>query len=123
MMEITFAGAAREVTGSCHLVRAGDQRIALDCGMFQGRRADSDKKNRELPAPLETLSALVLSHAHIDHAGRIPFLVRNGFDRPIYCTPATRDLSAYMLMVSLWWAARCERLMRPPCNETSPARS
>ncbi len=53
-----------------------------------------------MPAPVETLSALVLSHAHIDHAGRIPFLVRNGFERPIYCTPATRDLSAYMLMDS-----------------------
>jgi metallo-beta-lactamase family protein len=100
MMDITFAGAAREVTGSCHLVRVGDRRIALDCGMFQGHRADADRKNRELPAPLETLSALVLSHAHIDHAGRIPFLVRNGFEGPIYCTPATRDLSAYMLMDS-----------------------
>jgi metallo-beta-lactamase family protein len=100
MMEITFAGAAREVTGSCHLVRVGDRRIVLDCGMFQGHRADADRKNRELPAPVETLSALVLSHAHIDHAGRIPFLVRNGFERPIYCTPATRDLSAYMLMDS-----------------------
>ena len=99
-MDITFAGAAREVTGSCHLVRVGDKRIALDCGMFQGRRADSDRKNRELPAPVDGLSALVLSHAHIDHAGRIPFLVRNGFKAPIYCTPATRDLSAYMLMDS-----------------------
>ena len=100
MMEITFAGAAREVTGSCHLVRVGDRRIMLDCGMFQGHRRDADRKNRELPAPVETLSALVLSHAHIDHAGRIPFLVRSGFERPIYCTPATRDLAAYMLMDS-----------------------
>lgn len=100
MMEITFVGAAREVTGSCHLVRVGDEQIALDCGMFQGHRAESDRKNRLLPAPIETLSALVLSHAHIDHAGRIPFLVRNGFDGPIFCTPATRDLSAYMLMDS-----------------------
>src|SRR5688572_60441 len=99
-MDIMFAGAAREVTGSCHLVRAADKRVALDCGMFQGRRAESDRKNRELPAPIETISALVLSHAHIDHAGRIPFLVRNGFEAPIYCTPATRDLSAYMLMDS-----------------------
>jgi metallo-beta-lactamase family protein len=100
MMEITFVGAAREVTGSCHLVRVGDERIALDCGMFQGRRVESDRKNRELPAPIDTLSALVLSHAHIDHAGRIPFLVRNGFEGPIFCTPATRDLAAYMLMDS-----------------------
>ena len=99
-MEITFAGAAREVTGSCHLVQVGDRTIALDCGLFQGRRAESDRKNRVLPAPLESLDALVLSHAHIDHAGRIPFLVRNGFTGPIYCTPATRDLSAYMLLDS-----------------------
>ncbi len=95
-----FAGAAREVTGSCHLLRVGDYRIALDCGMFQGRRIESDQKNRELPAPVESISALVLSHAHIDHAGRIPFLVRRGFEGPIFCTPATRDLSALMLMDS-----------------------
>lgn len=99
-MEITFAGAAREVTGSCHLVRVADKRIALDCGMFQGHRRESDRKNRELPAPADSLSALVLSHAHIDHAGRLPFLVRSGFAGPIYCTPATRDLSAHMLLDS-----------------------
>jgi metallo-beta-lactamase family protein len=99
-MEIMFAGAAREVTGSCHLIRVADKRIALDCGMFQGHRSESDRKNRELPAPVDTLSAVVLSHAHIDHAGRIPFLVRNGFGGPIYCTPATRDLSAHMLLDS-----------------------
>jgi metallo-beta-lactamase family protein len=99
-MEITFSGAAREVTGSCHLVQVGERRIALDCGMFQGRRSESDQKNRVLPAPAESLDALVLSHAHIDHSGRIPFLVRSGFSGPIYCTPATRDLSAYMLMDS-----------------------
>jgi metallo-beta-lactamase family protein len=100
MMEITFAGAAREVTGSCHLVRVGDRLIALDCGLFQGHRRESDRKNRDLPTPVESLAALVLSHAHIDHAGRIPFLVRSGFSGPIYCTPATRDLAAYMLMDS-----------------------
>ena len=100
MMDITFAGAAREVTGSCHLVRVGDARAVLDCGMFQGHRGESDRKNRELPAPVESLNALVLSHAHIDHSGRVPFLVRNGFEGPIYCTPATRDLSAHMLMDS-----------------------
>ena len=99
-MEITFAGAAREVTGSCHLVRVAEKTIALDCGMFQGHRTDADRKNRELPVPTEGLTALVLSHAHIDHAGRLPFLVRHGFAGPIYCTPATRDLCAYMLMDS-----------------------
>ena len=99
-MELTFAGAAREVTGSCHLVRVGEHRIALDCGLFQGHRREADRKNRELPVPVARLSAMVLSHAHIDHAGRIPFLVRSGFSGPIYCTPATRDLAALMLMDS-----------------------
>jgi len=99
-VDVTFAGAAREVTGSCHLIRVGDQRIALDCGLFQGRRAAADASNRALPVPADDLAALVLSHAHIDHSGRIPFLVRNGFRGPIYCTPATRDLAAHMLMDS-----------------------
>jgi metallo-beta-lactamase family protein len=99
-MEIQFAGAAREVTGSCHVVRVGDRTIALDCGLFQGQRAESNRKNRVLPAPVDAIDAVVLSHAHIDHAGRIPFLVRNGFSGPIYCTPATRDLSAFMLLDS-----------------------
>jgi metallo-beta-lactamase family protein len=99
-MDITFAGAAREVTGSCHLVRVDGRTVALDCGMFQGQRAESNRKNRLLPAPVDSIDALVLSHSHIDHSGRIPFLVRNGFSGPIYCTPATRDLMAYMLQDS-----------------------
>lgn len=99
-MELLFAGAAREVTGSCHLVRVNGRQIALDCGLFQGRRAESDASNRRLPVPPNELDAIVLSHAHIDHAGRIPFLVRQGFTGRIFCTAATRDLSAYMLMDS-----------------------
>ena len=99
-MEITFAGAAREVTGSCHLVRVNGRVVALDCGLFQGRRAETEAKNRTLPLPISELDAIVLSHAHIDHAGRIPFLVRAGYRNPIWATPATRDLSAYMLMDS-----------------------
>lgn len=96
-MEVEFIGAAREVTGSCHLVRANGATIALDCGLFQGRRDESREKNEQLPHSLATADAIVLSHAHIDHAGRIPFLVSRGFDGPIYCTPATRDLCAIML--------------------------
>lgn len=97
-MDVTFAGAAREVTGSCHLVQVGGRVIALDCGLFQGRRAESDAKNRAIPLAGTRIDALVLSHAHIDHSGRVPFLVKNGFDGPILCTAATRDLCAYMLM-------------------------
>lgn len=96
-MEITFAGAAREVTGSCHLVHVNGRTIALDFGMFQGRRKESDEKNRALPFKVDDVDCVVLSHAHIDHAGRIPLLGRLGYKGKIWCTPATRDLSAYML--------------------------
>jgi metallo-beta-lactamase family protein len=96
-VRVQFAGAAREVTGSCHIVRANGTTVALDCGLFQGRREESRKKNQELPLSMTELDAIVLSHAHIDHAGRLPFLVARGFRGPIYCTPATRDLCAIML--------------------------
>lgn len=96
-MEITFAGAAREVTGSCHLVHIDGRTIALDFGLFQGRRAESNEKNRQLPMNPREIDGVVLSHAHIDHAGRLPLLVKEGFAGTIWCTPATRDLSAYML--------------------------
>ena len=96
-MEIEFAGAAREVTGSCHIVRAGGKTVLLDCGMFQGRRSDSEEKNRALPVPIHEIDAVVLSHAHIDHSGRLPFLVKHGYGKTIFATPATRDLCAVML--------------------------
>ena len=96
-MQIEFFGAAREVTGSCHIIRANGQTILLDCGMFQGKRSESRDKNLRLPLPVGEIDAVVLSHAHIDHAGRLPYLVREGFRNTIYCTPATRDLCAIML--------------------------
>jgi metallo-beta-lactamase family protein len=96
-MQIEFAGAAREVTGSCHILRVGGKTVLLDCGMFQGRREESREKNAKLPLPVAEIDAIVLSHAHIDHSGRLPFLVREGYRGPIYCTAATRDLSAIML--------------------------
>ena len=96
-MEIEFSGAAREVTGSCHIVRVNGKTILLDCGLFQGRRRESEAKNRKLPLPVDEIDAVVLSHAHIDHAGRLPFLVAQGYDKTIWCTAATRDLSAIML--------------------------
>lgn len=96
-MQIQFAGAAREVTGSCHILRVGGQTVLLDCGMFQGHRQESREKNQTLPLPVEQIDAIVLSHAHIDHSGRLPFLVRHGYRGPIYCTAATRDLCAVML--------------------------
>lgn len=96
-MEITFAGAAREVTGSCHLLHVNGHTIALDCGMFQGKRSESEEKNRTLPAPISEIDSVVLSHAHIDHSGRLPFLVAQGYSKTIWSTAATRDLCAVML--------------------------
>jgi len=96
-MEITFVGAAREVTGSCHVLKVGGRTVLLDCGMFQGARQVSAEKNRSLPVPVAEIDAVVLSHAHIDHAGRLPFLVREGYAKQIFATPATRDLCAVML--------------------------
>lgn len=96
-MHIEFVGAAREVTGSCHLLHVNGHVVALDCGMFQGRRSESRAKNEKLPFDPEQLDAVVLSHAHIDHAGRLPFLVKQGFRNTIWATAATRDLCAVML--------------------------
>jgi metallo-beta-lactamase family protein len=96
-MNVTFYGAAREVTGSMHLVDNGFDRILLDCGMFQGRRKESAEKNRVLPFDPDSITNLVLSHAHIDHSGRIPLLTKNNFGGRIYCTRATADACDYLL--------------------------
>jgi metallo-beta-lactamase family protein len=97
LIELFFHGAAGEVTGSMHLVGWRGQWIALDCGLFQGRRAESEAKNREWPLAPRQLAALIVSHAHTDHTGRIPKLAKDGFEGPVYCSPATRDLCAIML--------------------------
>ena len=75
-MHVSFYGAVREVTGSMHLLATEQDRILLDCGMFQGRRKESDEKNRIMPFDPGILSNVVLSHAHIDHSGRIPLLTK-----------------------------------------------
>jgi metallo-beta-lactamase family protein len=96
-MKMTFWGAAGAVTGSMHLVESGGKRFLLDCGLNQGRRRESDEKNRNLPISGPSIEAVVLSHAHIDHAGNLPTLVKTGFSGPIYATPATVDLCGWML--------------------------
>jgi metallo-beta-lactamase family protein len=96
-MKLTFWGAAGTVTGSMHLLEAGGKRILLDCGLYQGRRKDADQKNRNLPFAASSVDAAILSHAHIDHSGNFPTLVKNGFSGPIYSTPATIDLCNWML--------------------------
>jgi len=95
--KLRFYGAAREVTGSMHLIEANGHTVALDCGLFQGRRAESNAKNRAFPCDPAGIDAVVLSHAHIDHCGKLPHLVREGFAGPIYATPATRDLVEILL--------------------------
>ncbi|MGB6042725.1 MAG: MBL fold metallo-hydrolase [Pirellulales bacterium] len=99
-MKLQFWGAAGTVTGSMHLVQVGDRRLVLDCGLYQGRRKETFERNRQLPFDAATVDAVVLSHAHIDHCGRLPCLVRAGFRGPIYCTDATRDVAGRMLLDS-----------------------
>src|SRR5262245_23692416 len=94
---VTFWGAARTVTGSMHRLDACRQSLLLDCGLFQGHRAESFRRNQEFPFRPKDIDAVVLSHAHIDHCGNLPNLVKQGFDGPIYCTPATRALAGVML--------------------------
>src|SRR6266850_4563323 len=97
-MRVTFWGAARTVTGSKHLLTGRAGSILLDCGLFQGRRAESEARNRALPFHASSIDALVLSHAHIDHSGAIPYLFRSGFEGPVHATAATVDLCRVMLL-------------------------
>jgi metallo-beta-lactamase family protein len=99
-MKITFYGAAREVTGSMHLIEVNGSKILLECGLYQGRRADTYERNLNLPFDAAEIDAVVLSHAHIDHSGNLPNLVKQGFAGNIWCTAATRNLCTYMLMDS-----------------------
>src|SRR3989344_5540806 len=103
-MKIIPHGAAQEVTGSCHEIQVGSgkgmKRILLDCGLFQGHREESAQKNAEFSFDPKSMDAMILSHAHADHVGRVPVLVKRGFTAAIHCTYATRDLSEVMLMDS-----------------------
>ena len=99
-MKITFWGAAKTVTGSMHEVDTGGRRYLLDCGLYQGRRQEAFGINSHLPFAANRMEAVILSHAHIDHSGNLPSLVRNGFAGPIYTTPSTADLCSAMLLDS-----------------------
>jgi metallo-beta-lactamase family protein len=97
-MRITFLGAADTVTGSRHLVEIGGRRILLDCGLFQGFKVYRQRNWQPPPAALREADAVVISHAHLDHCGWLPALVRSGFRGKVYATPATRDLAEVLLL-------------------------
>src|SRR4051794_13648520 len=94
---LTFWGAAGGVTGSMHLLEIGNHKILLDCGLHQGRREEARQRNAHFPFHPNQIDAVILSHAHIDHCGNLPTLVRQGFNGPVFCTPPTRDLLRVML--------------------------
>jgi Cft2 family RNA processing exonuclease len=96
-MELQFFGATGETTGSCHQISANGVRILLDCGLFQGRRERTWLRNREFEFDAQAISAVLQSHAHIDHSGRLPLLGREGFHGVVHATPGTRDLCEILL--------------------------
>ncbi|HEY6559883.1 MAG TPA: MBL fold metallo-hydrolase [Polyangiaceae bacterium] len=96
-MRLKFLGAAREVTGSMHLLELERGSVLIDCGFFQGRREEARRRNRTLPREAIGADVVILTHAHIDHSASLPTLVKSGFSGSIYATAATRDLCAYML--------------------------
>ena len=96
-MKLTAYGAARNVTGSKHLLEVSGKRILLDCGLYQGRRAESERRNRQLPFDPASIDMVLLSHAHIDHSGSLPTLVKQGFRGSVYATHATVDLCEILL--------------------------
>ena len=96
-MELEFFGAAGEVTGSCHILRIGDSRVLLDCGMIQGGRRSEERNAEPFPFNAQDIDAVVLSHAHLDHSGRLPLLVKRGFKGEIHTHNASRDLAGVLL--------------------------
>jgi metallo-beta-lactamase family protein len=96
-MNVTFYGAVREVTGSMHLLTSDEDQVMLDCGLFQGRRKEAADKNKVIPFDPRKLTNIVLSHAHIDHSGRLPLITKSGFTGRIICTNATAAASEYLL--------------------------
>ena len=121
-MKIKFCGAATGVTGSCHLLSTENHKILLDCGQFQGGKAQDALNEEPFPFDPAEIECVVLSHAHIDHCGRLPLLVKRGFKGAIYCTDATADLLEVMLKDSgfihekeaEWQSRKNERAGRKP---------
>ncbi len=119
-LALRFLGAARHVTGSKHLLEIGDTNVLLDCGLVQGPRKVADAANRKLPIAGRDVDALVLSHAHIDHCGALPRLVKDGYDGPIWCTDATGDMLRMMLLDSAHIQAQDARHLRKRGHDFEP---
>jgi metallo-beta-lactamase family protein len=115
-----FLGAARHVTGTKHLLAVNDQRILLDCGLVQGPRQVAELANRNLPIAGKEVDSLLLSHAHIDHCGSLPTLVKSGYDGPIHCTQATADMLRMMLMDAAMIQAEYARSMQKRGTPVQP---
>jgi len=114
-------GAAQEVTGSKHLLEIGGKKILLDCGMHQGRRKEARQKNENFPFEGEGVDAMLLSHAHFDHSGAVPILVKEGFQANVYCTPATREITSLILMDSAYLQAKdAEYIMKKRARKQDP---
>src|SRR6059058_4619228 len=96
-MRIQFCGADRTVTGSCHVLQINGLRIVLDMGIYQGPRDDARQFNQWLADDVTKADALILSHGHLDHCGKLPVLTKAGFTNPIYCTPATAEVARIVL--------------------------
>ena len=116
-MKLTFWGAAQVVTGSMHQLIINDQSYLLDCGQYQGRRKEAEARNKSFPFSAKDVSAVMLSHAHIDHSGNLPLLVKNGFHGSIYASPGTADLCKPMLMDSATLQEKdVEFINKPICD-------
>ena len=120
-MKIQFLGAVREVTGSKHLLTVGRKKILLDCGMYQGKGMETDRQNRDLGFEPSNIDYIILSHAHIDHSGLIPYLYRKGFRGTVLSTPATRDLcyimlqdTAFIQALDIKWFNKKQRKLHQP---------
>lgn len=129
-MRITSFGAAGGVTGSKHLLEANGHKVLFDCGMFQGKRQEAFERNRHLGFNPQEIDSVVLSHAHMDHAGTLPILARHGYQGRIFTTPATRDLCAVMLIDSAniqekdaRWLSRKHQTFVPPTYTEVDARA
>src|SRR5262249_10636052 len=124
IMQLEFFGAAGEVTGSCHIVRVGGRQLLLDCGMIQGGADAAARNRRAFPFDPKAIDAVVLSHAHIDHCGRLPLLVARGYRGPIYTNPACADLLPILLRdaadLAVREAERANRDLAPVDERVTP---